>query len=210
MKLTIVPVDSLVIVDGYPVMGLDLTAVPENIHAVQWTGSGGHIEYNDGTINTEIDNITPYQAIVDAHAAAKDAIENPVYTREEVLATRLNQVDSKTNQLIESGWVYPDTIGQPVRLNATDQANYEGEKNLYAELDYDGTDVSVYFPLQIKVWTGENGEPIMLTIADLAAYKDFVRAGKAWIRSKLNEGWTLKKQLISLTLEELQAWVDPR
>lgn len=127
-----------------------------------------------------------------------------------ILLEKLDSVDTKTNELIETGWVYPDTNGQQVRLNRGDQVNYEGEKNLYAELDYDGVDVSGYFPLGVKVWTDAIGAPVMLTMDSLADYKTFIRAGKSFIRGKLEEGWALKIQLTAMTLEELLNWTDPR
>ena len=44
MKLTIVPNDNLVIVDGEP-ESVDLSHLPEGIHAIQWDGENGEIEY---------------------------------------------------------------------------------------------------------------------------------------------------------------------
>ena len=133
-----------------------------------------------------------------------------VEDQEAILIEKLDSVDSKTNELIETSWVYPDANGQHIRLTRGDQSNYEGEKNLYAELDYDGVDVSEYFPLGIKVWTDENGSPVMFTMNSLVEYKTFIRAGKTFIRGKLEEGWTLKSQLATMTLEELLNWADPR
>lgn len=127
--------------------------------------------------------------------------------RDSLLFEILGEIDQKTNGLIEKGWVCE---GQQVRLNRGDQLNYEGEKNLYAELDYDGVDVSGYFPLNVKVWTDGNGAPVMLPMNSLADYKTFIRAGKAFIRGKLEEGWTLKTQLTAMTLEDLLNWNDPR
>ncbi len=130
--------------------------------------------------------------------------------KSEVLRKTLNAIDTKTNQLIETSWIYPDADGQQIRLTSVDQVNYEGEKNLYAELDYDGIDITPFFPLDVKVWTGPSGEPIMVSMADLAAYKTFIRAGKSHIRAKLQEGWLLKNSLIAMSLDELEAWEDPR
>jgi len=133
-----------------------------------------------------------------------------VTDRSKVLFDALDRVDTTTNEVIETSWIYPDENGQKIRLNKEDQSNYEGEKNLYAELDYDGVDVSAFFPVELKVWTRVDGSPIMLPMSDLAAYKTFIRAGKSHIKAKLQEGWILKVQLIAMTLEELLAWTDPR
>ena len=55
--------------------------VNSNIHAIQWNGSKGTIEYNDGTANEDITDISSYdfetlfatekQTIVDAEAKAE-------------------------------------------------------------------------------------------------------------------------------------------
>lgn len=51
MKLTIIRDMGLVHEDGEGHIDLDLSSVPTNIHALQWYGSEGEIEYNDGTNN---------------------------------------------------------------------------------------------------------------------------------------------------------------
>ncbi len=70
--LTIVKNDKWVKVDG---VGLNLSAVdlPANVHAVQWDGSAGWIEYNDGTDNEAISSIDAYSTITNDHATLKAA-----------------------------------------------------------------------------------------------------------------------------------------
>jgi len=66
------------------------TNIADNIHAIQWNGTSGEIEYNDGTPNKTISDITPFdfetqfttkkQAIADAEAKAEsDRIANMTY-----------------------------------------------------------------------------------------------------------------------------------
>jgi len=62
--------DDAVTVDGNG-QSVDLSSLASNIHAIQWDGSTGHIEYNDGTANETIDSMSPYTAYTDAHATAK-------------------------------------------------------------------------------------------------------------------------------------------
>ena len=62
------------------------TDVADNIHAIQWNGSTGEVEYNDGTNNATISDISSYdfetrfktklKAITDAEATA---IKNRTY-----------------------------------------------------------------------------------------------------------------------------------
>ena len=54
MKLTIVPSDNAVCVDGAGTLHLSWEGTPANIHAVQWKDESGWIEYNDGTPNEDI------------------------------------------------------------------------------------------------------------------------------------------------------------
>ena len=72
--LTIIKDDKFVSVDGY---GLELAEVslPANVHAVQWNGSSGHIEYNNGTENEAISSIDAYSTITNNHATKKAALE---------------------------------------------------------------------------------------------------------------------------------------
>lgn len=45
MRLTIIPVDGAVYVDGVSFIGLDLSFVPTNIHALQWYDTYGELEF---------------------------------------------------------------------------------------------------------------------------------------------------------------------
>jgi len=60
-RVTIVPADSLVIVDG---RGLNVSlSLPGHVHAIQWDGRTGWVEHNDGTPNTPVAQ-TEYDALV--------------------------------------------------------------------------------------------------------------------------------------------------
>ena len=55
-----------------------------NIHAIQWYGTKGEIEYNDGTSNKEITDLSSYkfedkinaEKMLDRHKSARIVIEN--------------------------------------------------------------------------------------------------------------------------------------
>lgn len=72
--LTIIKDDKWVSVDGLG-LHLDEVVLPSNVHAVQWDGSAGWIEYNDGTHNKSISSISDYSTITDDHATKKAANE---------------------------------------------------------------------------------------------------------------------------------------
>lgn len=83
MRLTIVADDNAVGVDGEFFSGLDLAQLDASIHAVQWYGEYGEVEYktqfqNGASVkpsNVLITDAAPYQFAVDAWTAAKEAHE---------------------------------------------------------------------------------------------------------------------------------------
>ena len=96
-RVTIVPADSLVIVDG---RGLNVSlTLPGHVHAVQWDGLTGWVEHRDGTPNSPVTQ-TEYDALVvpslaawESARAAADAPPEP--TPEEILASRLAAIEAK-------------------------------------------------------------------------------------------------------------------
>lgn len=62
--LTIIKDDKFVDRDGTGVT-LDAVVLPANVHAIQWNGSSGWVEYNDGTHNTTLSSIDAYSTITD-------------------------------------------------------------------------------------------------------------------------------------------------
>jgi hypothetical protein len=72
--LTIIKGDKSVERDGYGCV-LDAVVLPSNVHAIQWDGSAGWIEYNDGTANETIDSISAYSTITDDFNTKKAAEE---------------------------------------------------------------------------------------------------------------------------------------
>jgi hypothetical protein len=80
MKLTIVRADGVVGVDGV-FLKIDLSDQPANLHAVQWDGESGHVEWTDKN-NTTLTSIAAYQPVIDAWQAAYDdmiARQDPYY-----------------------------------------------------------------------------------------------------------------------------------
>ncbi len=75
--LTIIKNDKWVSVDGVGLI-LDAVVLPANVHAIQWDGSSGWIEYNDGTATETISSIDAYSTITNDHATKKAAEEKAV------------------------------------------------------------------------------------------------------------------------------------
>jgi hypothetical protein len=72
MDVCIVKEDRVVVIDGEG-LNFDFT-LADNIWAIQWNGTLGHIEYNDGTPNEELTNFSDYQYLADAHATEKQRL----------------------------------------------------------------------------------------------------------------------------------------
>jgi|TARA_R100001463_G_scaffold87927_3_gene142557 hypothetical protein len=72
--LTIIKDDKFVDRDGASVT-LDAVVLPANVHAIQWNGSSGWVEYNDGTHNTSLSNIDDYKTITDDYATKKAEVD---------------------------------------------------------------------------------------------------------------------------------------
>jgi len=72
MNVCIVKEDKVVMVDGEG-MNFDFD-LPTNVWAIQWNGSTGEIEFNDGTPNEVITDFSAYQSLVDGHATEKQRL----------------------------------------------------------------------------------------------------------------------------------------
>ena len=83
MRLTIIPIDGSVSVDGKGFGGLDLSFMDGSVHAVQWYETHGEIEVKDPVTGRMIENrvinsIDAFQPAIDVWQAAKTAEEAAV------------------------------------------------------------------------------------------------------------------------------------
>jgi hypothetical protein len=76
MRVTIIPTDGFVSVDGEGYGNIDLSFMASDIHALQWYETEGELEIKDarGRIveNRKIDSLEPYQPALDAWQVAKE------------------------------------------------------------------------------------------------------------------------------------------
>lgn len=80
MRVTIVPIDGVVSVDGKGFGGLNLSFMDASVHAVQWYETHGEIEVKDPVTgrmvaNEIITSIDAFQPAIDVWQAAKTAEE---------------------------------------------------------------------------------------------------------------------------------------
>jgi hypothetical protein len=106
MQVTIIPADNMVMVDGEAVR-VDCPA-GDGVHAIQWRGAAGHVEYTDNRPNAPL-TAEDYPQVVAPHVAAwqaerdRLAAESAVQpaTRAELLA----QINAEKNRRRDSGFV---------------------------------------------------------------------------------------------------------
>jgi hypothetical protein len=88
MRVTIIPTDGFVSIDGEGYNNIDLSFMDANIHALQWYTTDGEIERKNSrgqiVTNEEITDLTPYQPALDAWQTIKE------------LSIRLPQLDEES------------------------------------------------------------------------------------------------------------------
>jgi hypothetical protein len=94
MRLTIIPSDGFVSIDGEGFSGLDLSFLDTDIHAIQWYGTDGEVERKDSRgrliSNEIITDISPYQLAIDKWNAQKLEEEKIL---EESIENELNEIN---------------------------------------------------------------------------------------------------------------------
>lgn len=166
MKLTIVPIDKVVIVDGVAIHDIDMTGIDPDIHAVQFDGNGGWIEYKDGD-NEPIDSVSRFDAIIARHASAlaeeQAKAADPYYgmTPEEKLVavkqakvTEINDAfqEADLNPVVVGGHAYRGGFESGLAIDSQRRAMLEySEVNPLAEITtvdfFDVTGAKVTLPL---------------------------------------------------------------
>lgn len=98
-KVTVVPVDQIIIVDG---LALSLTyTAPADMHALQWHEGAGHIEYTDGSPNRPLTTtdyaaeVAPFTALWQAEYDRLEEERNRPLTPEEQKQVRTVEIKSR-------------------------------------------------------------------------------------------------------------------
>ena len=114
MRITIIPADGNVGVNGEFRQIAGLQASYPNVHAVQFDGVSGHIEYSDGRPNLSIVDMVAFQGTIDAW----NALTPPAPTVAQLLA------QAQTAQLAKMQSAYDAAISALiVYMGATFQAD---------------------------------------------------------------------------------------
>ena len=114
--------------------------------------------------------------------------------------TRRDQIDAKTDTLIEAGVTHViDTVSIVFTLSIEDQTNING---MYVNR------TSLTYPVTVKGKVAGVDTYGQLDNADEVTA--FYQACFASVQTKLAAGWTLKDSLNSMTYQQLLDFVDPR
>jgi len=106
MRLSIIPSDKLIAIDGETLLDIevDMSWIPSNVHAVQWYGDHGQIEYTNGSA----DIITE----LGIYSQAQDTYQSEIKRLESVSAAIEASRDyweelriQRNGLLIDSDWI---------------------------------------------------------------------------------------------------------
>lgn len=131
-RVTVVKTDGYACVDGKCYNGIDMSSLPEDLHAMQWYGSQGEEEYRDPVTrrhtNFIIHSLSPYQAIIDQwnvkDQEAQELVNNPpvvvpyVITRRQCAKQLLIMgliTDSEALEMTRSG-IPPASVQQYINM----------------------------------------------------------------------------------------------
>ena len=101
MDVCIVKEDRVVVIDGEG-LNFDFT-LADNIWAIQWNGTLGHIEFSDGTPNEELSDFSAYQYLADAHATEKQRVADEEAQAEADRIANLTYADHRALEYPEIG-----------------------------------------------------------------------------------------------------------
>lgn len=105
MRLTIIVPDQTAGIDG-EFRKLDLSGLDPTIRAVQWDGSTGHIEFNNGKANQTINNVDSFTQVVNAW----NALSPKPPTLTELKAEKVEQINAARDAEEAAGFSYLNKV----------------------------------------------------------------------------------------------------
>lgn len=120
MRVTIIPSDTWVSIDGVGYTGVDVSSVPADIHAVQFNNGTGWIEYiplANGTqpANTPLDSVAQFQAVLDSWAQVDYTHKNPPPPPPPPTPTAEQNKYYAAALLTETDWTQIPSVGDPAQ-----------------------------------------------------------------------------------------------
>ena len=121
-------------------------------------------------------------------------------TKQEVLQTITDHIDSLTDQKILSGFIWEDNDGieRKVWLNDENQRNFSEAHRIAVMLG-----AKKYEPATFKISEDENKNAKYRTFETLSDLNDFYLSAFAYIKQTLDEGW-IEKDAVAVWVESLE------
>ena len=147
MKLTIILADNAVYKDNLVYLDLNLSScqIPNNVRALQWNESSGHIEFNNSTPNEDITILPDWaNACVSVWEAKDYETKNPpTPTSEELILKN----ESKAKELlINSDWT------QLSDVNLTNKSEWDDYRKALRAIATNPTDNPVFPVKPQSIW----------------------------------------------------------
>lgn len=110
MRLTIVPIDGVIVIDGIPMFGIDMSWIPEftgnsgistSVHAVQWYDTSGEIELTNTDHNIHITELGVFEKAILLYNEEKLRLDEIARKEEEKKALEL-KLELKLDDILDS------------------------------------------------------------------------------------------------------------
>lgn len=201
MKITVIPDDHLIMVDGAAL--IFKFEVPANLHALQWEDDCGHIELRGTGENHALrsgdfaDQVKPY---LDAWREEKNRLErlaNQPPAPPEARAAKLRQIDEETSDAILAGFEYElDGVSYHFSYDGFDQQNFADAANAAILAQLSGQTGQTVTWNAYRNYTPETGGELVRLTLDAAGFLALYTGGAmAHKAAKMEEGGQRKAAL---------------
>jgi hypothetical protein len=142
MRLTIIRDMGLVHIDGRGHDEQDMTGVPEDVHALQWDGTSGEIEFVDNTPNEEITSLPSW---------AND--------KATAMSTKLAEEDAEALRLEEEAKAYAESTEGKAEAIRMERDRLIADTDWWALSDVTMTDAQSAYRQALRDITSQAGFP---------------------------------------------------
>ena len=142
MRLTIIRDMGLVNIDGRGHDEQDMTGIPDNVHALQWYGASGEIEFVDNTPNQEITSLPSW---------ASD--------KATAMSTKLAEEDAEALRLEEEAKAHDESPEGKAEVIRADRDRLIAETDWWALSDVTMTEAQSAYRQALRDITSQAGFP---------------------------------------------------
>ena len=144
MKVSIIPSDKTIIVDGQaPTFDYD---IDPTIHALQWDGDSGEIEYNDGIANEQFTDSTLVDSLVSAYEDEVERLEAEAQVTAQAVVDEAEALEAAKTYADHRRARYDDELPMGDQFDAILKG--------FNQLRFDGQDLPADLDEVIGIWLG--------------------------------------------------------